>query len=257
MPAVEIGGIGVPAQGIYILDLQTEMLLPIPEYEGRPSNPDWTSDNNVLSFSRGGINGPEIVTLDLESDNLERVVGGSFPSWSPDGSYLAFVRAGEENFGASGQPSVFTLNLTTREQSLVFEGPEAEEATITGLSWSPNSNRLALSATWWTPDQSYTASLFIVSANGRDLQKLADDIWNPGWMPNGKWLYFLLPGGRLGFAPLDFKCMLTPLNITGLSDSILSPLGDQMALVHSDSIYLLDLEQIVGANREKLTCFEQ
>jgi hypothetical protein len=72
-------------------------------------------------------------------------------------------------------------------------------------------------------------------------------------MPDGKWLYFLAPD-KLSFAPLDLSCVVAPFEVTQIDSVTLSPSGEQMALEHEGDIYLLDLDQVLGMNREKLVC---
>ena len=135
----------------------------------------------------------------------------------------------------------------------MFETPQATEEAITGLAWSPNGGLLALSATWWTAGMGYIGRVFVVNADGTNLRAVIDGA-QPGWMPDGQWLYLVDDDGRLGFAPMNGTCIVTPLDITGIRSPVISPSGDQIAFEHESNIYLLDLDVVLGPNRENLVC---
>jgi Tol biopolymer transport system component len=112
---------------------------------------------------------------------------------------------------------------------------------------------LALSATWWTSDTGYIGKVFVTSADGTDLREVIDGA-NPGWMPDEQWLYYIGDEGKLLFAPLDGSCVIAPLSITQIESPAISPSGNEMAFVHEDNIYLLDMDRLLGPGKEKLMC---
>ncbi len=237
--------------GIFILNPHTNELSSVKEVDNQ-SLPAWTTDANVLSFTDGG----SVYTIDLSEDSQEFVTLGSMTSWSSDGRYVAVTQIrGPTPSDNHNRPTISILELVTGREYQIFEVPEdTEENVITGLAWAPDSNRLAFSASWWTTEKGYTGGLFLINVDGSGLRQVAEKMGQPGWMPNGEWLYFITDEGKLGFAPLDFSCIITPLDIEGIGSAVISPFGNQMALEYQAKIYLLDLDQLLGSEREILAC---
>lgn len=217
------------------------------------ANPSWTSDPATISYARE--NGIYILDLGNDSALPKFVASGFLSSWSSDGKYVAIARGrGPTTSTGYTRPSIIVLDLATNQEQKVFETPEAREEVITGLSWAPNNSQLALSASWWEADRGYVGGIFIVNVDGTGLQQMVEKAGLPGWMPDAEWLYFLEGDGELAFAPLDFSCIVTPLDITGIDSAAISPDGEQLAFEHEGNIYLLDLDKLLGEQREALVC---
>lgn len=234
---------------IYVLEVESGRLDPITR---SGSHADWTSDPSVLDFVESG----QIYAVDLDENSPLPFAIGLLVSWSPDGRLVAIMRQNRE----AGPEADFTLavdslELNTGDELRVFETPDgAEEDSITRLAWSPDSTQLAISATWWTPETGYTGGVLLVNADGTNLRRASTKATAAGWMGDGKWLYFLVGDGQLGFAPLNFDCVLTPLDITDMADPMISPSGEQMVFAHKGNLYQLSLDRLLGENREKLVC---
>lgn len=236
--------------GLYILDIQTGELHPPIDVDGQ-GGIVWTPTPRVLSFVHNGIN-----TLDLSTGKQTFVVNGGRHAWSPNGRYLA-VRRQERKTGPNSPwiLSLSVLNLETGQEVRVFEPPEdAQEISFTGLAWSPDSDQLTFSVSWWEPDTGYTSGLYLSNFDGSGLRRVSDEGWDPGWIPDKEWLYFLIDNEQLAFAPLDFSCLITPLDVTGIGSATISPSADQIAFEHQANVYLLDLDYLLGPDKEVLTC---
>jgi Tol biopolymer transport system component len=236
---------------IYVLEVESGELFSLTT-TGSEGGPEWTSDPEVVSF----VDDTKVYTVGLDGNNPVPFITGGFPSWSPDGRFVAVVRQNREADLETG----LTLTVDVRDvkagkELRIFETPQgAEQERISKLAWSPDSTQIAISATWWTTDTGRIRYIFIVNADGSNLRRVSTGAIAAGWMPDGDWLYFLVGDGQLGFAPLNFDCVLTPLDITDMGDPVISPSGEQMAFVHNGNMYLLSLDRLLGANREKLVC---
>jgi TolB protein len=100
------------------------------------------------------------------------------PSWSPDGSKLAYVSFEKK------KPVIYVQSvLTGRRTTLAnFKGNNSAPA------WSPDGNSLAIVLTY-----SSNSQIHIISADGTSLRKLSSNgaiETEPAWSPDGKTIYF-------------------------------------------------------------------
>lgn len=152
---------------------------------------------------------------------------GSFdkwPSWSPDGSQVAFVSdmSGEEEVYIAAQDGskpaeqitrggsamryqpdwapdgkrlafsdkdgkVYVITLADRK---VTEIADARRGQVRDYVWSPRGNFLAFTM----PNENQFSSIYVWSAADNQLRRITDDTvnsYNPAWDPQGNYLYFL------------------------------------------------------------------
>lgn len=110
----------------------------------------------------------------------------SEPSWSPDGTRIAFVQDGYLHTMAADGSDV---------RSIVPDIPAMWEPP----SWSPDGSRFAFRAWAW---RDAPASLFVVNADGSRLTKVAEagnrawpaGAWRPVWSPDGRSVAFVTIG---------------------------------------------------------------
>lgn len=100
------------------------------------------------------------------------------PTWSPDGSKLAYV-----SFEAK-KPVIYVQNLVTRQRTLLanFKGSNSAPA------WSPDSTRLAVALT-----RDGLTQVYIINADGSGLRRLTNTAGidtEPRFSPNGNEVYF-------------------------------------------------------------------
>jgi len=171
---------------------------------------DWIAF--IGTNSAGSAN---VYTIDLETDVIQQLTVFYEPtriehlSWSPDGLYLAFLRAGQ----------VWIMNNDGKDlKKLTTDELECKE----NFAWSPGGTKIAFTGTnnvWigdiysmelrkmsfddsktgvldWSQDNKLAfvlEGITIMNADGSDEIKVLSAAQNPVWINNGELLSFVLP----------------------------------------------------------------
>ena len=131
----------------------------------------------------------EILLWDRASERTVRLAGGYAPSWSPDGTRLAFLSWYSDaydpdrkvGFGYRSRlaglyvMSAETWQLQSRVRAVITRPPR----------WSPDGQRLAIVEGLGT-----TGALSWVSADGKGRQRLSETHSDPAWSPDGSRIAF-------------------------------------------------------------------
>jgi dipeptidyl aminopeptidase/acylaminoacyl peptidase len=138
----------------------------------------------------------QIATIDPDGTHRATLTSGRAtnfdPQWSPDGTMIAFDRAG-------GHESLRTMNADGTNVQTVFPLSSLPGSLfISGLSWSPDGSQLAFSA---FRSRTNSFKLFVVDVAGTALTRLsssADNDTNPSWSPDGTQIAVESYPGRTG-----------------------------------------------------------
>jgi TolB protein len=199
--------------------------------------PAWSPDGKKIAFARAplkirvinetmGTYEPgeyDIYIIDADGSNLRRLTteGGYYPTWSPDGKYIAFTRREgdryaiwimnsdgknqtrltygvEPNWSPDGKKIVFTsdswprkigvINLDgsgmiwlTEPPTIVFRDGTSGPATDGFPRWSPDGKKIA-----FVSNRSGNFDIYTMNADGSEITRLtnnpADDSY-PSWSP--------------------------------------------------------------------------
>jgi Tol biopolymer transport system component len=177
------------------------------------SEANWSPDGSTLAFVRGfdatvgGIAnrsscGSEIYTIsvdhpELGTTSITQGYGGTDPSWSPNGSQIAFVSVRTDNY----EIYTYTFDGDKTDQLTFTEAHEAEP------SWSPSGKEIAYSRGYLhaTYDCGFAHTglgpvplldgpdIFVMSNDGSNQTQITEteNNFDPVWSPDGAALCFV------------------------------------------------------------------
>jgi TolB protein len=177
--------------------------------------PDWSHDSQSIAFSRGG----QIWVMRVEGRELRQLTRSSTfkagPSWSPDGTRMAFILIQDPQSPTSPRPTIGTINADgTNERILTPPGrvnvriePDGARAVLetaddaNAPAWSPVGDRIA----FWSGIEQRYGQVWVINADGSGSMQLTDDPTHrnsddPSWSPDGRKILFST--GRSGTVEL-------------------------------------------------------
>jgi Tol biopolymer transport system component len=170
--------------------------------------PTWSPDGTKIAFASKrddpspGTCSPcnyELYVIDADGGNLHRVTNDAdvdfSPSWSPDGSQLAFTRGDHVwTIGADGADATAVTTFTT--------GGLLWDAT-TSPAWSPDRAEIAFSGHY--DDGHVRSGVFAIGPDGTGLRVLTPEGAtgdSPDWAPDGSRLVLALDANDYPFSEL-------------------------------------------------------
>ena len=94
--------------------------------------------------------------------------GQGWPSWSPDGSMIAF-----ESLGNSNQRDVFTMYADGTQVKNLTNNPTYDGAPV----WSPDSTKIAFAS-----GRDSGLDIYVMQSDGTQIQRLTTIwAWGPSW----------------------------------------------------------------------------
>ena len=146
----------------------------------------WAPDGKQIAYTRWeqGINYIYIAPIDGKKE--ERIIIGSLPSWSPDGTEIAFIE------GAPRDPKrISILNVQTRKSKFFF--PLKAPDWVRHVAWSPRGDKFAFS--WnMNPGNIDAETIYIVNRDGTGVRRVLAEgggyAGEPSWSPDGDTLLY-------------------------------------------------------------------
>jgi dipeptidyl aminopeptidase/acylaminoacyl peptidase len=200
------------------------------------TGPQWSPDSKRLAFAsdRDGKRQLYVISPDggeaAQLTSLETGIAGF--EWAPDGRRIAFTAADPESKVKKERKEKYgdfeVINSDyTMNHLWIIDVPEAFDRkpqpvrltegtafTVGGFRWSPDSSRIAFSASR-DPDQrsSDTTDLYVLSVVDRSIRKLVDTRGpdtNPVWSPDGKQIAYQTAAGREFYYYLNGLIAMVP-----------------------------------------------
>ncbi|HMH07420.1 MAG TPA: winged helix-turn-helix domain-containing protein [Terriglobales bacterium] len=176
------------------------------------------------------------------------------PSFSPDGSQIAFAWSGESNQG-------FDLYVKTIGSERLLRLTDHASKWI-NPAWSPDGSQIAFSRL-----SEQDSGIFVVPALGGPERKLAsaafwyEPLMQISWSPDAKWLAFWSvgeAGSRVFLLPLDTlkpRMLVPDLHCWDTAGPAFSPDGKNLALICTSSIavYAIYVVPMSGGSPRRLT----
>jgi hypothetical protein len=180
---------------IWVMDLQGRSPRQITTCARRAcvdEHPQWSPDGSTIVFQRrlGGTKGPGVFVVNADGSGLRRVTNlrGWYPTWSQDGSRIAF---------ASPTVGLFVVNQDGSGLHQILSCPAEHCHTPVQLAWSPDGSEIAF-ANVYPPEE-----IAAVRPDGSGLHPIiacaqlgCGNVWSPVWSKDGKRLAFIAQTGH-------------------------------------------------------------
>lgn len=216
-PGTSLCMIGIDGTGFRVV---------VPEFDG--GQLAWSPDGTSFAYYGGRDESIRLVDADGSNDRalagLPSVPEGHpptwMPTWSPDGTRIAFT-----------SKDLWTIRTDGTDLTRVTDLPEGEFAF--DPSWSPDGSRILFSIGGWKTSGGgggqYRGALHLVGADGSNLTRLTDDgrfWWGADWSPDGR---FVVSMGATPTGSADpYDWVDSGVYVMAADGSDIRPLGEEL-----------------------------
>jgi Tol biopolymer transport system component len=134
-------------------------------------------ENGKIAFE-GGL---EIYVINANGSEQTRLTYGADPSWSPDGTKIAFYRSGENN-------EIYVMNAADGSEQTRLTN-NAGFTVDWDPSWSPDGTKIA-----FTSDRDLNWEIYVMNADGSEQTNISNNLAahesDPSWSPDGTKIAF-------------------------------------------------------------------
>lgn len=208
---------------IWLADIESGSAFQLTRGKNSASAPRWSPNGKWLTFTRGGENdksqifairpqGGEAFPLTKAKEGV-----GSY-EWSPDGKSVAFVAGDSESDAQKARKKhlgdwvvvrrdyrhrhlwTFQVDEAMKEPAEGKRRTSGTDFNVGGFSWSPDSQKIAFSATI-NPDlvNMATSDVYVLTLDGDGVEKIVSQPGSdrsPRWSPDGRHIVFASVMGK-------------------------------------------------------------
>lgn len=237
-------------------------------------NPQWSPDSTWLAFTSDRIGDRnQIFAIRPDGGEAIQLTKSETPvtnfDWSEDGKMIAYVATEPQTKAAKDRkehygdyqvvrkdynfPHLWTFDVAEALKDPVVgrQRTKGRDFSVGGFSWSPDSTRIAFSATI-NPDlvQGTTSDIYVLDVARDDVKKIVSQPGpdnNPRWSPDGKQIVFSSAMGKTVFFHANSQLAIVPA-AGGTPRSITSQFDEQPGLVAwtDAGIYFSGLQKTAG-----------
>jgi dipeptidyl aminopeptidase/acylaminoacyl peptidase len=256
---------------VWLADASTGRTLQLTRGEKSSSNPRWSPDGQWLAFVSDRVDNRNQIFA-IRPDGGEAVqltkhetpVGGF--SWSEDGKWIGYTateppppsaKERKENLGDFEVVRreynhlhlwTFAVADAMKEPLVGKQRTKGRDFSVNAASWSPDSTRVAFSATV-NPDliQGVTADIYVLNLADDSIKKIVSQPGpdnGPAWSPDGKQIVFSSAMGKTVFFHTNNRLAVVPAE-GGTPRSLTDDFDEQPGFVdwNKDGIYFIGLQK--------------
>ncbi len=140
--------------------------------------------NGTIAYTfTNGTNNMEIrlINLDGSADRsfTDLQVSVNHSDWSPDGQKLVLVKYMDRTF------TTWSIHVFNADGSNLVRLTDTTGAADSEPAWSPDNGRILFSRVYFTTNNQYDSSLWLMNADGSDLHMVVADGFAGKWSPDG------------------------------------------------------------------------
>ena len=161
-------------RNLFVMNYDGTRLTRITNTSADDLTPTFSPDGNQIAFSSDRSGTWEIYKLTLASGEITRLtntgdtVRQGWPSWSPDGSSIAF-----EYRGVAGESDIYVMEADGTLAQNITNNPAYDGAPV----WSPDGKRIAFASR-----RDGSLDIYLMRRDGSQLQRLTTVwAWGPSW----------------------------------------------------------------------------
>lgn len=225
---------------------------------GRPLNtggvaeyPRFSPDGRKIAFVTNRDGNWEIYVMDVEGGNPTRlttnVYDDAFPSWSPDGSQIAYAsKATGFGYALPSMSAIFVMNADGSEARRVTNTEVGGDAPVQYYNdsspvWEPDGERIA----FLSDRANRYREIFLINPDGTGLIQVTfrdAHHWNLGWTPDSRRIVFDGREDRFPYAANNPKWGMYSIRVSGGRYSW----GDDLRVLRNETTSSMEYDSAIS-----------